>query len=698
MATYKRDDFRYQTLKESELQFDNHQRIHDYINEHVEGVEIRFGTLSDYFKAVLGAFAVPILKGSFFTYADRNEDYWSGYFTSRIFDKALDRQLERVLYAATTMGGTKLELRDSRRALSLFQHHDGVTGTAKSNVVLDYANRIHKAIQYCQSWMIKKLSEQYPGGIKPCWKSDAPRGLSQNFCTGEIIVYNPLGTEQSCGNVVIPGWSHKAASLPCEVPGAMRHSNIQFDDRTGLMIHPVKEEWMVWKVKEGGAYLFFPGVLKPHPELELKIDQGGYVVKTKDWKRTIVEKSYPTEFGTIATVIDFIYETNLQNGNEEWITRISADILSNGVFHTDLNGYNFDTHHFRKDMPIQSQVFPMPTMSSVEDSKQRLTVLSEHAQGTASLGEGSIDVWLDRRLLKDDNRGLGQGVMDNVPTRTRLRVILEQEGFDSQSAEFGITPLASLMWKELNHPLEMFGRYSSGGQVDRSHQVIAEKHFMLSTDDQKYKIPAVYMVYNRVQYLRQAIDSLRQSDFPRDRVPIIISHDGYVEEVIHYVNSIKSEFQVIQVFHPFACAEHKDTFPGDDPKLNLNYSGDAYGNKREGKVTCCKHHFTWLINHVFRMNEMKDADGFMFLEEDYIVAETIYETIQTGLTHIDGKEDTYFGLTFDITEGYTYSSNGHQDEWFEKRFITGPMAIRRSMFQKIKQNAKEYCTFDDYNW
>ena len=101
------DDFRYETVIEADLQFENYQRIFDYLNENVDGVEIQFGTLSEYFEAVLGTFEAPLLKGSFFTYADRNEDYWSGYFTSRIFDKALDRQLERVLYAATSLGANK---------------------------------------------------------------------------------------------------------------------------------------------------------------------------------------------------------------------------------------------------------------------------------------------------------------------------------------------------------------------------------------------------------------------------------------------------------------------------------------------------------------------------------------------------------------------------------------------------------------
>ena len=617
-----------------------------------------------------------------------------------------------------------------RRALSLFQHHDGVTGTAKDHVVEDYAKRIHGAIQYSQEWILRHLFKTkeskdlaHQWNLHACWQSTAPRGLAQNTCEPvggdskgkQVILYNPLPTEQSCGSVVVPGRAASIGTLPCDVPGPLPDSTIQFDDATGLMFSPIREEWMVWKVKQGGAYLFFPGTLTSFNEYDLDIEKGGYVVSAKNWKRTVIERKFPSaNGGKGATVIDFIYETNLQSANQEWFTRFTApDIKNNGAFHTDLNGYNFDTHHFRSDMPIQSQVFPMPTHAAIQDEKMRMTILSEHAQGTASLEEGAIDIWLDRRLNQDDNRGLSQGVMDNVPMRTRLRVVIETEGYDPQSPEFQITPFCKQQWKELNHPLEMFGTGSdrpletlelgSGKKVSTSNKkkrlgktgAVGAKG---GNTGGQYRIPIVYMVYKRPDYLKESIESLRQSDYPFDTLPIIISHDGHVKEMVAYVESIKSEFNIIQLFHPHACSEHPSTFPGDDPKLNENYQGDKYGNKREGKITCCKHHFTWLLNTVFDMEETKDVDGFLFLEEDYVVAPTIYETIHNGFTYIDdGRREKYFGLTFDPTEGYSYKPIPGV-EWIERRFTTGPMAIRRDMFSIIREHATYYCTYDDYNW
>lgn len=743
------DDFRYQTREEADAQYRNHQRIHDYINKNVEGVEIKFGTLSEYFESAIGSFAPPVLKGSFFTYSDVDEDYWSGYFTSRVFDKALDRTLERVLFAAESMGASRLEMREARRALSLFQHHDGVTGTAKNHVVEDYAKRMHDAIRSTQEWLLKHMQQSYPQELatvadaQPCWMSDAPRGLTRNLCGdhGAVLVYNPLETVQHCGLVEVPSKRLKVADLPCETPGPIPASKTKFvfDPKTGLMLEPVREEWKVWKVKKGGAYLFFPGKLQSYFGGKFHIEDGGYVVRSGKWKRTIVERQVPVPTGGPATVIDFIYEVELNVDNEEWFVRFHKDIGNDGFFHTDLNGFDFDTHYFRKDMPIQSQVFPMPTLASIQDEKMRMTIISEHAQGTASLENGSIDVWLDRRLRQDDNRGLGQGVQDNRPTRTRLRVLLESSGY-KPTDEFRTTPLAQRMWDELQHPLELFGSHTVALEDAKEHR----RRKLNETEEQGSSglgnmlwdaldmvmdfgsrlfgarrhtvhntvVPFVYMVYKRVDYLKKAIDSLRRSDFPKTRVPLIISHDGHVPEVVEYVESLKSEFQVIQLVHPHSCYDHPYSFPGNATELNVGYEGDTFGNPRAPWATCAKHHFTWMIKTVFdglnlrfgkRRAGRQATDTFLFLEEDYLVAPTIYEAVVEGLNLMEMHEKDgfeFFGLGMDPTEGGgklqpTYISN---NAWFASVFRSGPMTISRKIFERFRDEAAAYCRFDEYNW
>lgn len=47
--------------------------------------------------------------------------------------------------------GFDFMLTQAIRALSLFQHHDGVTGTAKDHVMKDYAKQMTEALILCKN-------------------------------------------------------------------------------------------------------------------------------------------------------------------------------------------------------------------------------------------------------------------------------------------------------------------------------------------------------------------------------------------------------------------------------------------------------------------------------------------------------------------------------------------------------------------
>lgn len=56
-----------------------------------ERFQARFGTVNEYFQLMHSALndeqeKLPILSGDFFTYADRNDHYWSGIGFKTVFD------------------------------------------------------------------------------------------------------------------------------------------------------------------------------------------------------------------------------------------------------------------------------------------------------------------------------------------------------------------------------------------------------------------------------------------------------------------------------------------------------------------------------------------------------------------------------------------------------------------------------------
>lgn len=219
------DDFRYETTFEINAQYGNYQRLMDHINSHPElKAKVQFGTLSDYFNALYKTTGsapgsqpkgFPALSGDFYTYADRDDHYWSGYYTSRPFYKSMDRILESRHRAAeiifslaesharhhgsSSFAVEKLYglLTNARQNLGLFQHHDGITGTAKDFVVIDYAarmlrslNDMQRVIQDSSHFLLTSDKSHYklPDQHAPPLKFEESRLGHDSLPTKEVIV------------------------------------------------------------------------------------------------------------------------------------------------------------------------------------------------------------------------------------------------------------------------------------------------------------------------------------------------------------------------------------------------------------------------------------------------------------------------------------------------------------------------------
>uniref|UniRef100_A0A915DCI5 Alpha-mannosidase n=1 Tax=Ditylenchus dipsaci TaxID=166011 RepID=A0A915DCI5_9BILA len=572
------DDFRYDTDSEWNDQYTNYIQLMKYMNERQDwNIHVRFGTLADYFSVLDRRLAeenttasttnkLPILSGDFFTYADRDDHYWSGYFTSRPFYKHMDRTLQHYLRSADILftlassqaaqhsghvfSGADLynELVEARRALSLFQHHDGVTGTAKSYVVEDYGRKMLSAIKSCKE-VISSASEylmKFPHTREEKLRIDEEHfvdKLPRKIVTEDgssVLVFNSLGharQEVTCihvtssksrisvadsknhqdeilqqigpvfyattsGNLAafkdkfelcflakLPpiGFvrydiieaddiSHKARihSLPgfaspifetkelsgdSEIYILNSHLKAVFDSKSGYLKSVASKamsdqelQMQMNFVRYGarphntsrngdslsGAYLFLPD----GPARPLAADQNVYVLVEGPVRQYIFVIG-PTEFGIQQTVyldvnsqslsinnginlaaVDTSTRQRLQN-DEVAMRLIVPSLEQEDKFYTDLNGFQMIRRRRFAKLPLQAQFYPMSGAMFVEDTKLRVSLLGRQALGAASLQPGWMEVMLDRRLVSDDDRGLGQGVLDNLLTQSQFHLLVE---------------------------------------------------------------------------------------------------------------------------------------------------------------------------------------------------------------------------------------------------------------------------------
>ncbi|NXE68227.1 MA2A2 mannosidase, partial [Calcarius ornatus] len=504
------DDFRYDKPQEWDAQFLNYQRIFDFLNSRPDlHVQAQFGTLSDYFDALYKKVGIvpgmrppgfPVLTGDFFSYADREDHYWTGYFTSRPFYKSLDRVLEAHLRGAEILYSLALAharragaegryplsdyalLTNARRNLGLFQHHDAIAGTAKEAVAVDYGVRLLQSLTNLKRVIIN-AAHYLVLGDKDAYRHDpaAPfLGMvsSTSPClpalwhTVSVLARLPaLGlrvlqlhkaldghaTPRSSTRLYLHGRDapvHKPEALPLRVfPAAAddfclenQHLQACFLGRTGLLQslrpageeqgHRVSSEFLVYGTRtskdKSGAYLFLPdGEAKPYAPKDppvVRVMEGPLFSEVASYYQHVqtVVRLYNVP-GVEGLSLDVSCLVDIRDHiNKELALRFSTDIESDDTFFTDLNGFQIQPRRYQRKLPLQANFYPMPAMAYIQDMQSRLTLLTAQALGVSSLHSGQLEVILDRRLMQDDNRGLGQGLKDNKRTCNRFRLLLER--------------------------------------------------------------------------------------------------------------------------------------------------------------------------------------------------------------------------------------------------------------------------------
>ncbi|XP_047053325.1 LOW QUALITY PROTEIN: alpha-1,6-mannosyl-glycoprotein 2-beta-N-acetylglucosaminyltransferase-like [Lolium rigidum] len=216
----------------------------------------------------------------------------------------------------------------------------------------------------------------------------------------------------------------------------------------------------------------------------------------------------------------------------------------------------------------------------------------------------------------------------------------------------------------------------------------------------------VLYVHNRPRYLRLVVDSLSRVDGIGEAL-LIVSHDGYFPEMDEIVKAI-AFCQVKQIFAPYSPHLFPDSFPGVTPgdcrdkekaaEKRCQGNPDQYGNHRAPRIVSLKHHWWWMMNTVWDgLEETTDFDEhILFIEEDHYIFPNAYRNAQLLVDLKPKKCPQCYAVNLAPSD-VKAKGEGWESMIAEKMGNIG-YAFNRTVWRKIHAKAKQFCTFDEYNW
>ena len=389
-------------------------------------------------------------------------------------------------------------------------------GSAKIMVLFNPSGRkrtsyLHQAVDSANVCVRDTDGTLLPSQIDPLYKAD----LSARAAGFELIspVEVPpfamrvveIVRDSKCDVTMASVWQSVGGKEPdfpvANPPGAsfeLKNAQIECTFKDGLLhqLRPtqegakptvVNERFMYYRTAKSGAYIFLPNgqAAAVAPALN-RVVRGPFVqsahtlVDARQGGVPNVARLARLSGNDMGLMVEHYVDVTAQS-NEEWIVRYDTDYQTDRTLFTELNSWTTDRHIIRDDkqVPVQTKYFPMPGGAFIEDTSdhRRFSMQAGQPCGVGSMSEGSVEVMLDRRLTKDDARGMNevsfrsqlvqlyavavltgalhlQAMNDNLATMNRLILLVENANAPFQNARSAAPSLASLQAAEaLNRPI-----------------------------------------------------------------------------------------------------------------------------------------------------------------------------------------------------------------------------------------------------
>jgi alpha-mannosidase len=178
-----------------------------------------------------------------------------------------------------------------------------------------------------------------------------------------------------------------------------------------------------------GAYIFRPDgtyPIKPEGTEPLTVMKGSIVDEVHQqinpWIYQITRAYKSKEYVETEFIVGPI---PVQDGvGKEVVTEIKTNIASNKTFYTDSNGRDFIKRirdyrkewHLQVNQPVAGNYYPINLGIYIQDESKELSVLVDRSVGGSSIADGQIELMVHRRLLIDDDRGVGEALNETVCT------------------------------------------------------------------------------------------------------------------------------------------------------------------------------------------------------------------------------------------------------------------------------------------
>jgi len=165
----------------------------------------------------------------------------------------------------------------------------------------------------------------------------------------------------------------------------------------------------------------------------------------------------------IVTTVDTI---DVSDGlGKEVTARFSSDVKSGDTWYTDSMGMemierkrNVRSWPYNISEPIAWNYVPVNEVAHIQDDNAALAFVMDRSRGCSSLASGQLEFMLQRRILKDDRRGMGEALNSKERVRGSIWVLLDPPTKSASNRR----PTGLLI---SNQPLPMFSYSKSNVKV-----------------------------------------------------------------------------------------------------------------------------------------------------------------------------------------------------------------------------------------